>query len=167
MATAPPSDSPKRTIRLAGKPRATAGFVDREAIGVQASLRRFSSAQSVAAVVDEEDVEAESVDEQLRALQAVADVAGVAVKVQEGGAACAPDPPAVESDPAGRREGKRLGGQAIVRRLGAQRAVGEEDEAALARHEENRNDQDEQQNDGKSCQGEPPVHATIIGAGFL
>lgn len=107
------------------------GGVDRRGIRVQALFARFAGARSVAPVIHEKDIDPERIDEQFRSLQAVADVASVAVEEEKGLPAISADPPARELDAVSGLERQRLRFQAEVLGDGGILPRREVDEAGL------------------------------------
>src|SRR6266542_1126765 len=88
--------------------------VNREAVPIETGFRRSSLREAVAAVVDEEEVDAQPVHEELRAIEPMADVPRVAVEEEDDPTTFAMDPPSVEANAVGGDRPKLLPAQAVV-----------------------------------------------------
>jgi len=111
---------------LRGKAARPRGVVDRAGVAREPRFGGRALGASVAAIVDEKDVEAEPVVQDLRALQPIRGIAGVAVKEENGTAAFAADPPAEERDSVLGFRREVLGFECVVlrrRREGSRRKV--------------------------------------------
>src|SRR5436309_565448 len=111
-----------------------------ERVADEPRLRGRALAAPVSPVVVHEDADAELVGEQARDGDAPADVAAVAVGVEQGRGRAAGDQPAVQPHAVQRRERDVAEGKAHARRIGGERARGVIDEVTFHRFPASRGD---------------------------